>query len=82
MRRNRRTEGEPMADIDQERTYEVIGMTCHHCELSVQEEVAEIAGVRSAMADHERGRLTVIGESIDDHAVERAVEEAGYRVTP
>jgi len=66
-----------MAD---ERTYTVEGMTCAHCELSVREEVEELAGVASALADHATGRLVVRGDAVDDAAVRAAVAEAGYRV--
>ncbi len=62
------------------RTYTVTGMTCGHCVLSVQEEVAEVAGVTSAQVDLASGRLTVAGEGIDDAAVAAAVREAGYEV--
>jgi len=63
-----------------EKTYTVEGMTCGHCELSVREEVEELAGVESAQADRASGRLVVRGEQVDDQAVHDAVEAAGYRV--
>lgn len=61
-----------------ENTYNVEGMTCGHCELSVREEVEQIDGVTSARADHSTGRLTVRGEGVKDTEVEAAVAEAGY----
>ncbi len=64
-----------------EKTYVVEGMTCGHCELSVREEVEELAGVESASADHASGRLVVRGE-VGDDAVAEAVAAAGYRVAP
>jgi len=63
-----------------ERTYNVEGMSCGHCELSVSEEVEEVAGVTSVRADHNTGRVVVAGEDVDDLAVRAAVAEAGYRV--
>ncbi len=63
-----------------QRTYVVQGMTCEHCELSVREEVEELAGVQSAHADRTTGRLTVQGD-VEDAAVRSAVEAAGYTVT-
>jgi len=63
-----------------EKTYTVQGMTCGHCELSVREEVEELAGVESVKADRATGRLTVRGDGIDDAAVREAVETAGYSV--
>lgn len=62
-----------------ERTYVVEGMTCGHCELSVREEVEDLAGVESAHTDRATGRLVVRGD-VEDTAVREAVEAAGYRV--
>ena len=62
------------------KTYTVPGMACGHCELSVRDEVEEIAGVSSVEADRTTGRLVVRGEAIDDAAVRAAVEAAGYEV--
>ena len=69
-----------MSDI--EKIYTVQGMTCGHCELSVRDEVEELAGVSSVDADRTTGRLVVRGEAIDDAAVRAAVEAAGYQVAP
>lgn len=60
-------------------TYQVTGMTCGHCEMSVREEVGEIAGVEGVEVSHETGKLVVTSaQEIDDAAVLAAVEEAGY----
>jgi copper chaperone len=60
-------------------TYAVAGMTCGHCELSVQEELAEVDGVLEVRADHTTGQVTVTSaEPLDPTAVAAAVEEAGY----
>lgn len=59
--------------------YTVTGMTCGHCEMSVREEVGEVAGVSDVQVSHETGRLTVTSDApVDDAAVLAAVEEAGY----
>lgn len=65
--------------MNAEKNYTVSGMTCGHCELSVREEVEELEGVESAIADHSTGRLTVRGDVSDD-AVRDAVRDAGYEV--
>ncbi|WP_066528013.1 heavy-metal-associated domain-containing protein [Corynebacterium bouchesdurhonense] len=59
-------------------TYKVEGMTCGHCELSVQEEIGEISGVTGVKADHTTGDVVVDGEGFSDADVAAAVEEAGY----
>ena len=57
--------------------YQVTGMTCGHCELSIHEEVGEIAGVQDIAVSAATGKLTVTG-TVDDAQVLAAVEEAGY----
>ncbi|MCM3658277.1 heavy-metal-associated domain-containing protein [Agromyces mediolanus] len=59
--------------------YQVTGMTCGHCELSIREEVGELAGIQDIQVSAQTGRLVVSSaEEIDDAAVLAAVEEAGY----
>ena len=67
--------------MSQTSTYTVNGMTCAPCVASVQEEVAELAGVSNVKVDLASGRLvvTAVG-SIDDGAIQAAVEEAGYQL--
>ena len=65
--------------MSQTREYTVQGMTCHHCVLSVTEEVAEVAGVQEVDVDLASGRLVVRGDA-DNDAVAAAVAEAGYAV--
>lgn len=60
-----------------ETTYRVQGMTCGHCELSVREEVEELEGVESAVADRTSGSLIVRGGAERDQ-IRQAVETAGY----
>lgn len=62
--------------------FQVTGMTCGHCEMSVREEVGEVPGVEGIEVSHETGRLVVTGpEAIDEAAVLAAVEEAGYEAS-
>lgn len=59
--------------------YQVTGMTCGHCEMSVREEVGEIAGVDEIQVSAETGKLVVVaGDDVTDDDVLAAVEEAGY----
>ena len=62
------------------KNYTVEGMTCGHCEMSVKEEVGEIAGVSAVTASHETGEVSVTGDDFTDEQVAAAVEEAGYTV--
>ncbi|WP_282856890.1 heavy-metal-associated domain-containing protein [Pseudoclavibacter helvolus] len=59
--------------------YQVTGMTCGHCEMSIREQVSEIPGVKDIQVSAQTGKLNVTAESeIDDAKVLAAVEEAGY----
>ena len=60
--------------------YSVSGMTCHHCVLSVREEVSAIPGVTDVDVDLASGSLTVTGSDLHDEAVTAAVADAGYEV--
>ena len=63
-----------------EKTFQVEGMTCGSCELTVREEVEELDFVESAQADRTTGQLVVRGEQIDEQAVREAITAAGYKV--
>lgn len=59
--------------------YAVTGMTCGHCELSVREEVGEVAGVHDVEVSAKTGTLVVTSsDPIDDAQILNAVDEAGY----
>lgn len=60
--------------------FQVTGMTCGHCEMSVREEVEKVAGVDGIDVSAKTGRLVVSSASaVDADAVIAAVDEAGYR---
>lgn len=61
--------------------YQVTGMTCGHCEMSVREQVGGLSGVDDVEVSAETGRLVVTGSGPDDDAVIAAVREAGYSAT-
>ena len=59
--------------------YQVTGMTCGHCEMSIREEVSQIPGVDEIQVSAQTGKLVVSSENpVDDAAVLEAVDEAGY----
>ncbi|GAA1133949.1 heavy-metal-associated domain-containing protein [Citricoccus alkalitolerans] len=59
--------------------YQVTGMTCGHCEMSVREEVGEVPGVEGVRVSAQTGRLVVTGAGeVEDAKVLVAVQEAGY----
>lgn len=59
--------------------YAVTGMSCGHCESSVREEVAKIAGVQEIQVSAKDGSLVITSEvELSDADVIAAVDEAGY----
>ncbi|UJP09326.1 heavy-metal-associated domain-containing protein [Microbacterium sp. KUDC0406] len=59
--------------------FQVTGMTCGHCEMSVRKEVEQIAGVEGVAVSAQTGRLVVTSAGAVDAAdVIAAVDEAGY----
>ena len=64
-------------------TYQVTGMTCGHCEMSVREEVGQVPGVETIEVSAQTGTLVVGGsDAIDNAQVLAAVQEAGYSAVP
>lgn len=62
--------------------FHVTGMTCGHCEMSVREEVSEVAGVTDISVSAESGKLTITHDApISDADIIAAVDEAGYAAT-
>ncbi len=63
--------------------FAVGGMTCVHCEVAVERRLKEIPGVERACVDHARGSADVDHRGpLDLAALQRAVEEDGYRISP
>lgn len=67
-------------------TFRVDGMTCGHCVRAVTEELTALPGVTDVTVDLVDGGsspVTVTSDAPLEHAaVEAAVTEAGYAVTP
>ena len=58
-------------------TITVEGMTCGHCEQTVEEAVEEVSGVTGAAVDRDAEQVTVEGDT-DVSSLVEAVEDAGY----
>jgi copper chaperone CopZ len=60
--------------------YQVTGMTCGHCEMSVREEVGQVPGVEKIDVSAATGKLVVTASRpVEDAAVLAAVGDAGYQ---
>jgi len=58
-------------------TITVEGMTCGHCEQTVEDALADVSGVTGASADRDAEQATVEGDT-DVSSLVEAVEDAGY----
>jgi copper chaperone len=62
----------------EQRSYNVTGMTCEHCAAAVNRQLSEIPGVSGVNVDLASGVVLVQGSAIDGKAVRGAVRAAGY----
>ena len=61
--------------------FEVHGMTCGGCEQSIVRALLQVDGVRAAHASHaERWVHVESTDLVDEQAVRRAIEDAGFDV--
>jgi copper chaperone len=63
---------------DDQRTYNVTGMTCEHCAAAVDAQLSRLSGVNTVDVDLVGGVVVVRGSAIDGEAVRDAVRAAGY----
>lgn len=73
-------EEQPVADV--ELVYHVEGMTCDHCEESIQKGVNELKGISLVEANHEDSTAHVIYNPLQTNTEEivAAIEKRGYHV--
>jgi len=66
----------------QKETLAVEGMSCAHCERTVETGLKEVAGVAKVRADHKKGRVEVSykGQAPDWGAVRQKIADLGYTV--
>jgi copper chaperone CopZ len=67
---------------DIELVYHVEGMTCDHCEMSVQKGVNELEGIVEVEANHEDSTARVVynPSKTDPDKIIAAIEKRGYHV--
>jgi len=58
----------------------VLGMTCNHCKMTVENAAKSVHGVTAAEATPSESRLKIFGQA-DEKAIRKAVENAGYTTT-
>ena len=64
-----------------ERTLKIEGMMCPHCEMHVKKALEALPQVDEAVASHEKGTAVLtLNAPVDDAALAKAVEDAGYKM--
>ena len=72
-----KTEGKKM-----EKTLQIEGMMCGHCEARVQKSLEAVEGVSAAEVSHEKGTAVVtLSQDVADDILRKAVEDQDYKVT-
>ena len=65
-----------------EKTLDVKGMMCEHCEARVKKALEAVEGVSAAVADHNKGTAVVtLSQPVADEVLRKAVEDQDYEVT-
>lgn len=59
-------------------TYNVPGIHCAHCGMSIREVVSEVEGVENIDVDLVAKVVTIRGRDLSDEKLRAAIEEAGY----
>nr|MCR5685980.1 heavy-metal-associated domain-containing protein [Lachnospiraceae bacterium] len=63
------------------KTLKVEGMMCEHCEARVKKALEAVAGVESAVADHNANTAVVtLSTEVSDDVLKKAVEDQDYKV--
>lgn len=64
-----------------EKTLNVEGMMCSHCEAHVKKALEALEGVESAIASHEKKTVVVtLSGNVSDETLKKAIEDEGYKV--
>ena len=81
VKKSQKTADENHKESKMEKTIEINGMMCQHCEMHVKKALEALAGVESVKASHEAKKAFVTlkeGASLDEGKVKAAITEAGY----
>ena len=60
-------------------TITVEGMTCSHCEASINRNLSNLKGIDEVVADKNTSQVKVRGSKIDLKEIERLVTDLGYQ---
>ena len=63
-------------------TIRITGMTCQHCVKTVEREIGELDGIKSAKVDlsKNQGAFEFDEKKIDEKKIKDAIKDIGYKV--
>ena len=65
-----------------EKTLNITGMMCGHCEARVKKALEAVDGVAEAIVSHEKGTAVVkLSKEVSDEVLKKAVTDQDYEVT-
>ncbi len=62
------------------KTIKIEGMHCNHCTGAVADALNSINGVKAKVSLEDAAAYVTAGENVDDSALAKAVEDAGFKV--
>ena len=69
-------------EVPMQKTMQITGMMCPHCEARVKKALEAIDGVTEAIPNHEtKSAVLTLSHEVDDASLKAAVEAEGYEVT-
>ena len=78
---NNKNNSTKQEDFLMEKTMEIEGMMCAHCEAAVKKALEALTGVETASVSHENGIATVkMSAEVSNEELKKAVEEKDYNV--
>ncbi len=60
-------------------TIKVEGMTCSHCEASINRNLSKLEGIDEVVADKNTSQVKIRGSKIDYAEIEQIVTDLGYQ---
>lgn len=61
-------------------SYNVLNVMCGGCATSIQNNLKSLEGVNEVTVEIESGRVTIVGEDIDEQVVKTTLNKIGYPV--
>lgn len=61
-------------------SYNVLNVKCGGCATSIQDSLKALEGITDIQVDVSRGKVTIIGDNLDEMKIKNTLSEIGYPV--